>query len=172
MPESLVSATNQDAVIKYVDGSGRSYIWDLEPGDFNYQEGKNEPVVNLTRGKVSPMVGGAPDMRASDQSPCTGGWTMRLRSVFATDEATAMDVLSWMAGDSGNYVAANYVSTMPFSDEPTGTLQYIVSGTYRGVPDQVLTFPYTALRMAGFQEGNPSTVKIAFTSGCVKPTRE
>lgn len=172
MAEANVSATNQDGLIKVIDGSGNAYLFDLEPGDFSWQEGKNAPVVNLTRGKVAPLMGGAPDMRASDQGPCTGSFTIRFRAAFSTTEATAMDLVSWQVGDTTNYVAENWVSTHPFSDEQVVTLEYWISGTYRGVADQKLIFPYCALRQAGGQEANPTTLKIEFTAGCVKPTRE
>lgn len=172
MSEAMVSATNQDGLIRALDGAGNAYVFDLEPGDFSWVEGKGPPNVNLTRGKVLPLVGGPADMRASDQSPCTGSWTVRLRAVFSVTDPTAMDLASWMPTDTTNYIAENWVSTHPFSDEQTVTLEYIVSGTYRGVPDQKLIFPYCAIRNTGGQEANPTTLKLAFTCGAVKPLRE
>ena len=173
MSESMVSATNQDGLLEITDGA-RSYWLDLEPGDFSYQVGKGEPVVNLTRGRVAPLAGGAPDMRKGDEAPCTGTFTARLRSLYSTTEATLVDLIEWMASDDAadSYVAANWSSTHPSSDERTITLKYHLSGVYRGVPDQTLVFDYTALRSAGVSEGNPSTVSVAFTSGIVKPTQE
>ena len=173
MSEAMVSATNQDGLLEITDGA-ISYWLDLEPGDFSYQIGKNEPVVNLTRGRVAPLSGGAPDMRKSDESPCTGTFTARLRSLYSTEEATLIDLIEWMASDdvADSYVAANWASTHPTSDERTITLKYHYSGVYRGVPDQTLVFDYCALRSAGVSEGNPSTVSIAFTAGIVKPSQE
>lgn len=173
MSEALVSATNQDGTIEFTDGS-HSYFFDLEPGDISWQEGKPEPVVNLTRGRVAPLAGGPPDMRMGDESACTGTFTARERSASSTTETTAADLANWMASDDSglNYVAANWTSTHPTTDVRTGTLKYHVSGIYRGVPDKTYVFDYCALRSAGFKEGNPSVRSFAFTCGAVKPRVE
>lgn len=173
MSEANISATNQDGLLEITDGS-RSYYLDLEPGDFKWQIGKTAPTVNLTRGKVSPLMGGAPDMRASDEAPVTGSLSFRLRSLYSTTATTLKDLLSWLAGDvsTSNYVAGNWLSTHPYSDVRSLTLKYHVSGVYRGVPDATEVFSYTAFHDLAYQEGNPTVGTVNFTSGIVKPSQE
>lgn len=173
MSEANVSATNQDAIIELTDGSW-SYFVGLEPGDAQFQDGPSEPTVNLDRGRVRPLTGGPPDMRASDETPATGSFTVRLRSLSSTTATTIRDLVLWMASDESgaSYVRNNWTSTHPYSDVRTITLKYHLSGVYRGVPDQTLVYDYVALRSGGLQEGNPSTLNVSWTAGVAKPRVE
>lgn len=169
MSEAWVSATNQDVTVEITDGS-HSYYIDLEPGDHSRAPGIQEPVINLTRGRINPLAGGAPDMRMNDEAPASGSFTARLRSLSSTTEATLMDLSQWLASDDSalHYVRANWTSTHPFSDVRTITLKFHHSGIYRGVVDQAEVYDYCNLRLSGHTEGNPTSLSIDWTAGVVK----
>lgn len=167
--EALVSATLQDGLIEITDGA-LSYWCDLEPGDFSWQDGVPEAIYNLTREKLAPYAGGAPDMRLGAEQPASGSFTLRLRSLSSTTETTAMDLIRSMATDTAatSYVASVWASTHPYSDAKTRTLKYHLRGTHRGVPDQTMVWDYVYFRPGAGAEGNPSTIQVQWTAGVPK----
>lgn len=171
MSEANVSATNQDGLIEITDGA-RSYFVDLEPGDFSFQDGKADAVINLTRERIAPLSGGPPDMRLGSETPASGSFTVRQRSLSSTTDETLLDLLRWQAGDTNSYVANNWASTHPYSDVRTVTLKHHLSGVYRGVADQAQVWDYVHLQAASGQEGNPSTLTVNWVAGVSRPRIE
>lgn len=162
MAESTVIRNKRDETIVISHAGSGTYTVAYEVGDFEVDH-PLEGVDNYLDRGVMPST---PSIRKGDDQPITGSFTVHLRDSVLAADVTMLDLAVIFAGGA----ASAWTSTMGTnSDVVTYTMSRTIVGAAFGSVDRTLVYPFCVFR-ASESNGNPSTVKVSFTSYALRPT--